>query len=404
MRVGLWGSSMKKVVSVILISIMLFGSVVPVFGATNISVANFCSLANNVANVNATFYNRNGFIAACSNLPFFSDLLSSADTYASTLSSGTDYMYYLYYMSAGPLYQLYIFTGNINLFASGQYTRINYTGGYIYAVDDWDGDGVWRFSQQNLTGSETSLGNSNHITWACVFGGKTYSINNNQYLLSASGGGGGSDIPSGSDAVGSLSVINNNLLSIIDVLGTRPAVGDPLGYSMIDLMYLSFNVLLGQTAVLQNLLEKPSVDVSGIESAVESISSDISFVNDNIQELTDGFNELYPEDARNMVSEIEDEIYDSNNGGISTNDLKNAIDLKSDADDYFDTGYSFGEGIVGLFGWSSDDEGWGFWSTAVQNDLDNPVNASLMEDDIVDFINSKDGEIDRKLGILNVSD
>lgn len=383
---------------------MLFGSVIPVFGATNISVANFCSLANNVALYNSTFYNYDGFVAVCGNFPYFSDLLVSANNYSSSLSSGTNYLYYLYYLSAGPMYMLYIFTGDLNLYSSGDYARISYTGGKYFAVDDWDGDGNWTFSSSGLTGTSTNINNSSSPTWACVFGGKTYSINGNSYLLSASGSGSGSNIPSGSDEIGSLSVINSNVLRIIDTLGTRSAIGDPLGYSMIDLMYLSFNVLLGQTAVLQNLLEKPSVDVSGIESAVESISSDISVVNDNIQELTNGFNELYPEDARNMVSEIEDEIYDSNNGGISTNDLKNAIDLKSDADDYFDTGYSFGEGIVGLFGWSSDDEGWGFWSTAVQNDLDSPVNASLMEDDIVDFINSKDGEIDRKLGILNVSD
>lgn len=184
-------------------------------------------------------------------------------------------------------------------------------------------------------------------------------------------------------------------------------VSQYLTYDMFcKLQILSETVTVGDT-VMPNYLNLVYGEMSAILTAIDSIGYDSSVIanmNENIQELTDGFNELYPEDARNMVSEIEDEIYDSNNGGISTNDLKNAIDLKSDADDYFGTGYSFGEGIVGLFSWSSDSEGWGFWSTSVQNDLDSPVNASLMEDDIVDFINSKDGEIDRKLGILNVSD
>lgn len=164
------------------------------------------------------------------------------------------------------------------------------------------------------------------------------------------------------------------------------------------------NNISSNLAAFANNQVKMSEYISSITPNVSNIESSLSSLDSNIQELTDGFNELYPEDARNMVTEIEDEIYDSENGGISISTMQDALSIKDTADESFDTGYSLTEGITGLFGWSSDSEGWGFWSTAVQNDLDSPVNASLMEDDIVDFINSKDGEIDRKLGILNVSD
>lgn len=451
---------MKKFVSVLLISIMVFGSVVPIFGL-NLLYDDYSSMITALNNTNHQFIDITnlsnsstiyGLLTRCFSdcMALFDDSLSLTDGYYSPYLLMGDYPMYafafidyfetntdafrrctLYFynnpvhavngvidgsdMLMGCSYTHRTSTGAYNVYKSADFynddvTFITTSGRYYlpigvfgiddnyYAIEGYTDQFVTPFipvpdlpNYPNGNGNTYNPdANSGQVNWP-----------NFVYMIASwffYNGVMNTNIPGQSQTVNYPGTVGIGSALTYDFLCKVNMGNSTVSYQGNDYP----NYLFQLSELMYMIDESLGSFADSLEDA--EIGTSLSTINNNIQELTDGFNELYPEDARNMVTEIEDEIYDSENGGISISTMQDALSIKNTADESFDTGYSLTEGITGLFGWSSDSEGWGFWSTAVQNDLDSPVNASLMEDDIVDFINSKDGEIDRKLGILNVSD
>lgn len=68
------------------------------------------------------------------------------------------------------------------------------------------------------------------------------------------------------------------------------------------------------------------------------------------------------------VSALYGELYDDSNGGVTLSDMSDTFNTGKVAKQTFNSGVSFSTN--GLFSFT-DDEGWGFWSQAVMNDMDN---------------------------------
>lgn len=68
------------------------------------------------------------------------------------------------------------------------------------------------------------------------------------------------------------------------------------------------------------------------------------------------------------VADMYADVYDSDNGGVTLSDMSDTFNTQKVAKQTFDTGVSFSTN--GLFSFT-DDGNWGFWSTAVKNDMDN---------------------------------
>lgn len=68
------------------------------------------------------------------------------------------------------------------------------------------------------------------------------------------------------------------------------------------------------------------------------------------------------------VSAMYGDLYDDSNGGVTLSDMSDTFNTGKVAKQTFNSGVSFSTN--GLFSFT-DDEGWGFWSQAVMNDMDN---------------------------------
>lgn len=68
------------------------------------------------------------------------------------------------------------------------------------------------------------------------------------------------------------------------------------------------------------------------------------------------------------VADMYADVYDSDNGGVTLSDMSDTFNTQKVAKQTFNTGVSFSTN--GLFSFT-DDGNWGFWSTAVKNDMDN---------------------------------
>lgn len=109
------------------------------------------------------------------------------------------------------------------------------------------------------------------------------------------------------------------------------------------------------------------------QSAINGLYKYLAYLQRDVARLT--FVLSSPEEQAAMenanesgVSAMYGDLYDDSNGGVTLSDMSDTFNTGKVAKQTFNSGVSFSTN--GLFSFT-DDEGWGFWSQAVMNDMDN---------------------------------
>lgn len=163
--------------------------------------------------------------------------------------------------------------------------------------------------------------------------------------------------------------------------------GSPIGNLSLILWYLNSNIideykyrwaadLTGYNATLgiwDSQQDSLTQETWIPQSAINGLYKYLAYLQRDVARMT--FVLSSPEEQAAMenanesgVSAMYGDLYDDSNGGVTLSDMSDTFNTGKVAKQTFNSGVSFSTN--GLFSFT-DDEGWGFWSQAVMNDMDN---------------------------------